>query len=113
MSHADIAASDLWGNSSRAPVECRRRRSEQSMPQREGSFELMLFSMPPLIRLAASVWAASLALPPSTFAQDVYVNAQVPWHNVVLDAQGKLLAWYQPEKNLGYDHVIRLGWDFI
>jgi hypothetical protein len=46
-------------------------------------------------------------------AQDVYVNAQVPWHPVVLDSQGKLLAWYQPEKNLGYDHVIRLGWDFI
>jgi len=35
---------------------------------------------------------------------------QVPWHPVALDAQGKLLAWYQPEKNLGYDHVIRLGW---
>ena len=46
-------------------------------------------------------------------AEDVYVNAQVPWHPVVLDAQGKLLAWYQPDKNLGYDQVIRLGWDFI
>lgn len=44
---------------------------------------------------------------------EVYVNAQVPWHAAVLDAQGKLLAWYQPQKNLGYDHVIRLGWDFI
>ena len=32
---------------------------------------------------------------------------------MVLDAQGKLLAWYQPQKNLGYDHVVRLGWDFI
>ena len=46
-------------------------------------------------------------------AQGVFVNAQVPWHPVMLDAQGKLLAWYQPEKNLGYDHVIRLSWDFI
>jgi hypothetical protein len=56
----------------------------------------------------------ALMLPPATiWAQGVYVNAQVPWHPVVLDAQGKLLAWYQPEKNLGYDHVIRLGWDFI
>ena len=27
--------------------------------------------------------------------------------------RGKLLAWYQPEKHLGYNHVIRLGWDFI
>jgi hypothetical protein len=41
------------------------------------------------------------------------VNAQLPWHAAVLDAQGKLLAWYQPEKNRGYDHVLRLGWDFI
>jgi hypothetical protein len=56
---------------------------------------------------------ASLLLPVTASAQDVYVNAQVPWHPVVLDAQGKLLAWYQPQKNLGYDHVLRLGWDFI
>ena len=55
----------------------------------------------------------ALLLPAILSAQDVYVNAQVPWHPVALDAQGKLLAWYQPEKNLGYDHVIRLGWDFI
>jgi hypothetical protein len=54
-----------------------------------------------------------LLLPALFLSQDVYVNAQVPWHPVVLDSQGKLLAWYQPEKNLGYDHVIRLGWDFI
>jgi hypothetical protein len=42
-----------------------------------------------------------------------YVNAQLPWHDRVLDSGGKLLAWYQPEKNLGYDHVLRLGWDFV
>jgi hypothetical protein len=63
-----------------------------------------------LARLMAS---AILLLPVVAPAQDAYVNAQVPWHPVVLDAQGKLLAWYQPEKNLGYDHVIRLAWDFI
>jgi len=56
---------------------------------------------------------AILLLPVTIWAQDVYVNAQVAWHPAVLDAQGKLLAWYHPEKNLGYDHVIRLGWDFI
>jgi len=42
-----------------------------------------------------------------------YVNAQMPWHNAVLDSQGKLLAWYHPEKNLGYDQVLRLTWDFL
>jgi hypothetical protein len=57
--------------------------------------------------------AACVALTPAIFAEDVYVNAQVAWHPAVLDAQGRLLAWYQPEKNLGYDQVLRLGWDFI
>jgi hypothetical protein len=62
---------------------------------------------------ARFIAAAVLSLPLGISAQDVYVNAQVPWHPVVVDAQGKLLAWYQPQRNLGYDHVVRLGWDFI
>jgi len=41
-----------------------------------------------------------------------FVNAQLPWHRAVLDSQGKLLAWYHPEENLGYDKVLHLGWDF-
>ncbi|MCL2658930.1 MAG: hypothetical protein FWD64_00225 [Acidobacteriaceae bacterium] len=41
------------------------------------------------------------------------MNAQVTFHTPVLDQHGKLLAWYKPEKNLGYDKVLRLGWDFI
>jgi hypothetical protein len=61
----------------------------------------------------ALVLVAFLIFPLTAVAEDVYVNAQVPWHPVVLDAQGKLLAWHQPDKNLGYDHVLRLGWDFI
>jgi hypothetical protein len=62
---------------------------------------------------ARCIIAAILLLPAAARTQDVYVNAQVPWHPVALDAQGKLLAWYQPQKNLGYDQVIRVGWDFI
>jgi hypothetical protein len=42
-----------------------------------------------------------------------YVNAELPWHPAVVDAQGKLLAWYEPDENLGYDEVLRLGWHFI
>ncbi len=42
-----------------------------------------------------------------------YVNAQLPWHKAVLDSQGKLLAWYHPEENLGYDKVLHLGWGFL
>jgi hypothetical protein len=46
-------------------------------------------------------------------AAQEYVNAQLPWQHPVLDQQGRLLAWYQPEKNRGYDKVVRLAWDFI
>ena len=42
-----------------------------------------------------------------------YVNSELPWHDAVLDPQNKLLAWYHPEKNQGYDKVLRLAWDFM
>lgn len=42
-----------------------------------------------------------------------YINAQLPWHAPELDQRGKLLSWYQPKKNLGYDEVLHLGWNFI
>ncbi|HXP08937.1 MAG TPA: hypothetical protein VN828_10600 [Acidobacteriaceae bacterium] len=66
-------------------------------------------SLPALLRISLL-----LLLVPSLKAQaPVYVNAQVAFHPAVLDGHGNLLAWYQPEKNLGYDHVLRLGWNFI
>lgn len=37
----------------------------------------------------------------------------LPWHDAVRDAQGRLLAWYRPNAGLGYDRVLRLGWNFI
>ena len=42
-----------------------------------------------------------------------YVNSELPWHEAVIDPQGKLLAWYHPERNQGYDKVLRLAWDFM
>ncbi len=41
------------------------------------------------------------------------VNPYLPWHGAVLDRDGKLLAWYRPDENLGYDRVLRLGWTFL
>ena len=41
------------------------------------------------------------------------VHPLLPWHAAVLDRSGKLLAWYRPNANLGYDRVLRLGWNFI
>ena len=61
-----------------------------------------------------AIWMA-IVLPlamGSLFAQD-YLNAQLPWHKAVLDSQGRVLAWYHPEKNLGYDKFLRLDWDFL
>lgn len=46
-------------------------------------------------------------------ATQTYVNSELPWHEVVVDANDKVLAWYQPDKNLGYDRVLHLGWDFL
>jgi len=33
-------------------------------------------------------------------------------HRVVLDADGKLLSWIEPQEK-AYDHIVKLGWDFI
>ncbi len=65
----------------------------------------------PMLRLL-QVGAALLTAVASLSAQG-YVNAQLPWHQAVVDPQGKLLAWYHPEKNQGYDQVLKLAWDFI
>jgi hypothetical protein len=46
-------------------------------------------------------------------SSDTFVNAQLPWHPVVLDSQSRILAWYRPEENLGYDQFLRLNWDFL
>jgi len=40
--------------------------------------------------------------------ENFFVNTDMPWHKAVLDSQGRLLAWYHPEKNLGYDKFMRL-----
>ena len=41
------------------------------------------------------------------------VHPLLPWHRATRDRQGRLLAWYRPGAGLGYDHVLRLGWNFI
>ena len=39
-------------------------------------------------------------------------NTRLNGHRVVLDSQGKLLSWVEPQER-AYDHVVRLGWEFI
>src|SRR5271165_1059249 len=57
--------------------------------------------------VAPGLDAGAQAYPPK------YPNAQLSFEPVVLDSGGRLLAWYEPEKHLGYDHVMRLAWDFL
>jgi hypothetical protein len=56
---------------------------------------------------------AVFALAAAAVDRPWFVNAQLPFHAPVLDSHGKLLAWFQPERNKGYDKVLHLGWDFI
>ncbi|MDR3717204.1 MAG: hypothetical protein P4K98_00280 [Bryobacteraceae bacterium] len=58
--------------------------------------------------LTVAAWPAILL-----HGQDQHVNAQLIWYAPVVDAQSKLLAWHEPGKNLGWDKVLRLGWDFL
>jgi hypothetical protein len=41
------------------------------------------------------------------------IHPSLPWHAAVRDGNGRLLAWYRPSAGLGYDRVLRLGWNFI
>src|SRR5207247_10327099 len=46
-------------------------------------------------------------------AQGGPVHRLLPWHRAVRDEQGRLLPWYRPQAGLGYDRVLRIGWNFI
>ncbi|MGI9075691.1 MAG: hypothetical protein ACR2JB_31170 [Bryobacteraceae bacterium] len=61
------------------------------------------------LRIPLLMGAASLSI---LFAGD-FVNGSLPWHEAVLDPNQRLLAWYQPQRNAGYDKVIRLAWNFM
>jgi prolyl oligopeptidase family protein len=41
------------------------------------------------------------------------VHPLLPWHPALRDRAGRLLPWYRPSAGLGYDRVLRLGWNFI
>jgi hypothetical protein len=64
-----------------------------------------------LIRMTAAITVLGCA-PLACLSQE-YVNSMLPWHAPVFDSQHKLVSWYQPEGNLGFDHVMHLGWNFM
>lgn len=69
-------------------------------------------------KVAYVLWMSLAALAGFAVASEspdapIYLNAQLPWHPVVLDSQNRVLAWYHPEKNLGYDQFLRLDWEFL
>ena len=63
--------------------------------------------------LTVSLILSMLSFPVRARAATNYVNSELPWHEATVDSQGKLLAWYRPEQNLGYDKVLHLAWDFL
>lgn len=71
----------------------------------------------PLVGLAASSAAVASVLfsapAPAAVPGPPPVTWDLPWHAAVTDTSGSLLAWYKPEQGLGYDQVLRLGWDFV
>jgi hypothetical protein len=62
------------------------------------------------IAAALAIGCVSAAL---SAEQREYVNSELPWHNAVRDSHDKLLAWFEPEGNRGYDKVLHLAWDFM
>jgi hypothetical protein len=61
----------------------------------------------------AAVVSSAPALASAAAAPAAPVNSELPWHPAVTDASGGLLAWYKPQRGLGYDQVLRLGWYFL
>jgi hypothetical protein len=64
-------------------------------------------------RLAPLVLVCAFALLPSSAPAAPPVNVYLPWHAARVAADGTLQPWYKPERELGYDHVLRLGWRFL
>jgi hypothetical protein len=60
------------------------------------------------VTLLATVVALAEPVSPSRGA-----TPRLLYHAVKRDSQGRLLAWYQPGQNAGYDHVIRLAWRYL
>jgi hypothetical protein len=55
----------------------------------------------------------TLALSALSAAGQQYVNSELPWHPLALDAGGKLVAWHGAEGGNGYDEVLHLAWDYM
>jgi len=81
------------------------RHASEMVAKRDLGAALAAFDLLPVepVSAAARVWSGSARL----------VHPLLPWHPAVLDRSGKLLAWYRPDAHLGYDRVLRLGWNFI
>jgi len=69
----------------------------------------LLTSAAATVTLVSSAPAIASAASPSPAP----VNSELPWHPAVTDANGGLLSWYKPQRGLGYDQVLRLGWHFL
>jgi hypothetical protein len=60
---------------------------------------------------AAMAVAIALCVPDS--ADPEFLNPKLRDRPAARDADGRILAWYRPEEQRGYDRVVRLAWDFV
>jgi hypothetical protein len=63
------------------------------------------------------LWSASLVLcfihtAVFELALSGQATERINGHRVVLDTQGQLLSWASPQEH-AYDHIVRLGWEFL
>lgn len=92
-----------------------RRLTRPAWPGRRYGVPVLLHARRRLLFLASAaiaVTATAFAVWP-THARRQPLNRLLPWHAARLDARGELQPWYRPDRGLGYDHVLRLGWSFL
>jgi hypothetical protein len=71
------------------------------------------FMLIPALRRFDLVPSRAAAASAASSASRRPVHPLLPWHRAVVDRRGRLLAWYRPRAGLGYDRVLKLGWDFV
>src|SRR3979409_456379 len=60
---------------------------------------------------AAMAVAIALCVPNS--ADPEFLNPKLRDRPAARDADGRILAWYRPEEQRGYDHVVPPAWDCV
>ncbi|MCW3045887.1 MAG: hypothetical protein JWO74_171 [Solirubrobacterales bacterium] len=78
-----------------------------------GASRVLLRALAAALLTMTVAYTGSAVLVPGVLASSEPVHAHLTTHRAVLDRNGRILSWYAPRQTRGYDHVIRLAWNFI